>query len=191
MFEFAVLRRTGNGEEQVDIGLLAETLLFYERVHLLLDGGTLIYLIKTIGPELLLELLDRDGVSASFVRETLGTMTHNINGIKSYNFAQFRIDPPSKKGRARVSNEEWGADQVRRTLGASWETRRFTNKLLKRLSLADGKYPPVGGQDIATVMRGELKNAPLVEEAVEVRSRNTGALIHDSSRMAFPSLDAR
>jgi hypothetical protein len=166
MFEFAVLRRTGNGEEQVDIGLLAETLLFYGRVHLLLDGGTLIDLIKKIGPDLLLELLKRDGVSASFLRETLGTVTHNNNGIKTYNFAQFRVDPPSKKGRVHISNDEWVAVQVERTLGASWKTRKFTSKLLKRISLADGKYPQIGGQDIAAVMHGELNNADLVEKAV-------------------------
>ena len=54
VFELAVLRRTGNGEDIVDIGLLAETLLFYQRAHLLLDGS-LDYLIKTIGPDSLLD----------------------------------------------------------------------------------------------------------------------------------------
>jgi hypothetical protein len=104
MFEFAVLRRTGNGEEQIDIGLLAETLFFYERVHLLLDGGTLDYLVKTIGPDLLIDVLHREGVSAAYLRETLGTVTHNNHGIKSYNFAQVMFDPPGKNGPKHLSS---------------------------------------------------------------------------------------
>jgi len=48
MFELAVLRRTGNDEDIIDVGLLAETLLFCQRVHLVLDSGTLGYLAKTI-----------------------------------------------------------------------------------------------------------------------------------------------
>jgi hypothetical protein len=96
MFELSVLRRTGNGEDVIDIGLLAETLLFYQRVHLLLDSGTLTYLVTKIGPDLLLELLDRPGISASFIRDSLGTITNNNGGLTSHTFAQFFVGPAGR-----------------------------------------------------------------------------------------------
>jgi hypothetical protein len=89
MLELAVLRRTGNSEEVIDIGLLAETLLFYERTHLILDGGTVDYFLKTIGPDALLQVLDLPGVSGSFLRQTLGTVTNTNNGLQQHRFAQF------------------------------------------------------------------------------------------------------
>jgi hypothetical protein len=103
MLEFALLRRTGNDDDLIDVGLLAETLLFYERVHVLLEGGTLAYLLKTIGPELLLEVLHREGVSASFVRESLGTVTVNKNGVQTHGFAQFVVNPPQPLERSRLA----------------------------------------------------------------------------------------
>jgi hypothetical protein len=104
MLELAVLRHTGNGEDLIDVGLLAETLLFYQRVHVILDGGTLNYLVKNIGPDLLLELLDFPGVSASFLRDSLGTVSQTENNLKFYNFAQFRADPPLGESKSGMIN---------------------------------------------------------------------------------------
>jgi len=169
MLEFAILRRTGNNHDLVDIGLFAETLLFYERVHLLLDGGTLDYLLKTIGPDLLLYVLDRSGVSASFARENLGTITHTNNGLQSHNFGQFTFDPPPAKGhrRRRVSNEEWLAISVERAIGASLATKKFKKRLLKKLSSAGWKLPTLGSQDLPSVMRSDMKDTASIEAAVK------------------------
>jgi hypothetical protein len=169
MFEFAVLRRTGNNEDVIDVGLLAETLLFYERVHLLLDGGSLTYLLKTIGPDFLLNVLDRNGVSASFIRENLGTLTNTNNGLQSHSFAQFTVDPPTAKGRQhrRVSNEEWVSVTVDRAIGKGIGTKKFTKKLLTKLSSADWKLPAVGSQDLPSVMRDEMKDVLAIKLAVK------------------------
>jgi hypothetical protein len=158
MLELAVLRHTGNGEDLIDVGLLAETLLFYRRVHVILDGGTLNYLVKNIGPDLLLELLDFPGVSASFLRDSLGTVSQTENNLKFYNFAQFRADPPGGK---QVGNDKWIALQVERTLGPGLQTRRFTRKPLKKLS--DATF---GSKDVPTLAREDLRNGAFVQSAI-------------------------
>jgi hypothetical protein len=77
------------------------------------------------------------------MRESLGTVTHNTAGLKSHNFAQFRIDPPGKK---RASDEEWVALTVERALGPSRETAKFSKKLNKKLSAANLKDSSLGSR---------------------------------------------
>jgi hypothetical protein len=175
MLELAVLRRTGVDHELVDIGLLAETLLFYERVHLVLDSATLAYLLRTIGPDLLLDVLDRDGVSASFLSENLGTITNTNNGIQTHDFGQYTFGPGLTKGRRptrgrqvrRVNNEEWLAITVDRAIGASIPTRKFTKQLLKKLSSGGWRFPTVGSQDLPSVMRAEMNDVKSIDAAVK------------------------
>jgi hypothetical protein len=175
MLELAVLRRTGVNQELIDIGLLAETLLFYERVHLLFDGGTLTYLLKTIGPDLLLDVLDRDGVSASFHSENLGTATNTNHGIQTHNFALFTAMPGQARGRrqpkarrpGRASNEEWLAVTVDRAIGAGPPTSKFTKQLLKKLSSDGWKLPTLGSQDLPSVMRSEMDDVKSIDAAVK------------------------
>jgi hypothetical protein len=167
MFELAVLRRTGSGEDVVDIGLLAETLLFYQRVHLVLEGGTVAYLIKTIGPDLLLELLDLPCVSASYLRESLATVTHSQNGLSSHNFAQITFDPPAKSGKTKhVSDDKWITLQLERQLGPSRATTQYANKLTKKLRHVNYKDHSPGSKDLPALTRQDLQNAEFVEQAV-------------------------
>jgi hypothetical protein len=49
MFESIIVRRHAHGQQVVDQGLLAETLLFYNNVHVVADRGILIQLAQTIG----------------------------------------------------------------------------------------------------------------------------------------------
>ena len=41
MFDNIVVYRNSNSGQLIDLGMLAEALLFYDRVHLLLNRGTL------------------------------------------------------------------------------------------------------------------------------------------------------
>jgi hypothetical protein len=46
MFETALIRRHSEGPRIVDAGILAETLLFYDHVHVLADRGLLSDLLR-------------------------------------------------------------------------------------------------------------------------------------------------
>ena len=88
MFEKIVLRRSDVGSA-LTIGEIAEAILFYQNVHLVLDYGSLVGLIKKIGMPTLLSLLSRPNISAVYSEETLGTRTDTIGPIKIYEFVAF------------------------------------------------------------------------------------------------------
>jgi hypothetical protein len=72
MFESALIRKHTEGQLSVDAGIIAETLLFYDNVHVLADNGVLADLIRVIGPDSLITLLDRKALSLSFIIDILG-----------------------------------------------------------------------------------------------------------------------
>ena len=63
--------------------------MFYQNVHLVLDYGSLVELIKKIGMPNLLSLLSRPNVSAVYSEETLGTRTDTLGPLKTHEFVAF------------------------------------------------------------------------------------------------------
>tara|TARA_R110002074_G_scaffold402332_1_gene607509 strand:- start:15830 stop:17023 length:1194 start_codon:yes stop_codon:yes gene_type:complete len=88
MFEKIVLRRSDNGPS-LTAGELAEALLFYQSVHLVLDYGCLNGLIKQIGMPTLVSLLTRPNVSAVYCENMLGTHTETKNNVATHSFVAF------------------------------------------------------------------------------------------------------
>ena len=88
MFEKIVLRRSDVGSA-LTVGEIAEAILFYQNVHLVLDYPSLIGLIKTIGMPTLLSLLSRPNVSAVYCEETLGTRTDTVGPLEIHEFVAF------------------------------------------------------------------------------------------------------
>ena len=77
------------------LGEIAEGLLFYQRVHLILDRSTVINLVAKIGMDQLLNLLSRPGVSAVYCREMLGTMFQQVGTLTHHSFVGMEIRGPS------------------------------------------------------------------------------------------------
>lgn len=88
MFEKIVLRRSESGGP-ISAGQVAEALLFYQRIHLVFDRGTLIRLAKQIGLDSLLSLLRRHDVHAVYCEETLGTISSPVGSQQVHSFAGF------------------------------------------------------------------------------------------------------
>jgi len=84
MFENIVLRRSESGQT-ITAGKIAEALLYYQKVHLVLDRGTLSNLIKQIGTDWVLTLLKRPDVSAVYCEEILCTQTDKVGIFNIYN----------------------------------------------------------------------------------------------------------
>jgi hypothetical protein len=75
MFERIVLRKAEEGNV-VTLGQIAEGLLFYQHVHLVLDNESIRTLLQSLGPAGLIRLLSRDDVAATHTEELLGTHIH-------------------------------------------------------------------------------------------------------------------
>jgi hypothetical protein len=81
MFDTITLRRSDAGS-QLTPGELAEALLFYQNIHLVIDQPAFRQLGKTIGIPTLLELLSRSNISVTYCDHLTATMTRNLGGVQ-------------------------------------------------------------------------------------------------------------
>lgn len=127
MFDSIVIyRNSRNIGPPIEKGLLAETLLFYGNVHLLLNRGTLSGLWTDIGTSGIERLLERPEVRFSYMRENFGTIGTGPPGLRSYNYAIFEIGGTQKR---RLSKQEELEQILETLLGRSRATRKHITRL--------------------------------------------------------------
>lgn len=64
-------------ESSVDFGLIAEAMLFYQKVHIIADHTFLAILLRRLEPEILLEYLDAGHLEISYLENGTGIQTAN------------------------------------------------------------------------------------------------------------------
>jgi len=67
----------GDADHPLDIGFLVEAMLFYDRVDVVASRAGLGQLVRTFGPELLLEFLVQGHIAVQFERNFTGVVTEN------------------------------------------------------------------------------------------------------------------
>ena len=97
MFEKIILRRSDKGPA-LSAGELAEALLFYQNVHVILDFASLNGLISQIGMPTIVSLLSRPNVSAVYCEDALGTRTETTNNISTHSFIAYSFAGDQKSG---------------------------------------------------------------------------------------------
>jgi hypothetical protein len=90
MFEHIVLRRTAGGLP-ISAGQISEALLYYQKVHIVVDRGTLQNLIRQIGTGHILALLRRAEISAVYCEEILGTYTDSAGVSQYHNYVSMKV----------------------------------------------------------------------------------------------------
>lgn len=158
MFDSIVVYRNSRMGALIDTGLLAEALLFYGNVHLLLNRGTLASLLTQLGPDVFTQLLDRPEIRASYMTQNYGTLGTTVGGLRHYNFAFFEL--------GRRPNKREDLEQViERTLGASKTSRALVKRLLSKMS-----FPRIEddapGNDVTESARADLDDQAFVREAI-------------------------
>jgi hypothetical protein len=171
MFEKIVLRRSER-EPALTVGEIAEALLFYQNVHLVLDHGTLNGLLDIVEMEQLLELLARPNVSAVYCEEVLGTQTERVGAFELHGFIAFILSGhqdignlPSRKKRLEFILERKGYDKKR----ARRLVERFRSHVSMR-KLTDDYFLPGG---IVNAASGDLHDPSFVNEAIRRVVANT------------------
>ncbi len=126
-------RRTAG--EPIDLGFLAECLVFYRRVTVITDKETFKFLVRACGPEVLLELMDMDVLEIVYFENLSGvvsiplsdgTVAHDYGNIASNEIRYQQVSRalfdelsgPSGRGANRLYNqferrvrrEEYGAE---------------------------------------------------------------------------------
>lgn len=166
MFESIVIKRTdSNGA--IDVGLLAETLLYYSSVHVVLTGGALNSLLTGIGPDTLLRLFEERRLKATFYADNLGTITNTTNlGIKYHNFSAFSIS--GNVDGSKISPRDWAVRQIEVTLGKSRETKQFAKRFLAQVPIEFFEKPEPNAQGLCATAREDLNDQFYVREAAKI-----------------------
>jgi hypothetical protein len=182
LFDFVVFRRTGT-QTVVDLGLLAETLLFYHKVHIVFDAGSLLEFIRTIGLSQLVGLLGREGVTGSFQRDTTGVVTNTAGGVVLHNCAIFRVSGDQET--KNFTDKGFVESVLRRELGHSRETKRLLRKFIERITFSPLPHHGQGIEDILGACENDLADESFLRDSVEKIFMNNVPGGHLPSRWDF------
>ena len=115
MFEGIVLHKQPETGAALDAGLLAEALLFFQNVTVLLDFGNTISLIKSIGPDIFFNLIEEGLIKVTYSQNDMGTQTDTVNGIPQHRqiFYSFVGSSLPKAGNRKRQHIEGGIGKIR------------------------------------------------------------------------------
>jgi hypothetical protein len=169
MFDNIVVFRNSQSGPPINTGMLAEALLFYGNVHLLLNRGTLSSLLSDLGADGVDRLLERPEVRVSYLTQNFGTLGSTVGALRSYGFGIFEVGGTKKR---RLSKSEELEQIVERTLGDSAATRRRIKRLVSSMS-----FPRV---------EDDMSANQLTESAKS--DLNDEAFVHEAIRQALSAL---
>ena len=164
MFEKIVLRRSDTGLA-LTLGEVAEALLFYQNVHLVLDPSSLQSLGQSLGLQELLALIARKRLTAVYAEDTIMCQTRIMGGIPRHNFNTVvpagRINELAKKTR-----RERLQIQLEKLTTSRGEARRYADKFMDLIQIkryAGDYFAPEGIHKSATA---DMTDATYVTEAI-------------------------
>jgi hypothetical protein len=164
MFEKIVLRRSESGLA-LTTGEVAEALLFYEKVHLVLDQGSLRSLIYALGTDELLALLARKRLSAIYSEDMLMARNDTIGSFQFHSFGSFVLS--AKAGEQPRKSRKSRLELIFEKSGYSpREARKFVERFLKhvRVTTFSSNYFIPGG--IPRAAQADLTDANYVTAAI-------------------------
>lgn len=104
MFERIVLRRSVNGPA-ITAGELAESLFFYQNVHIVLDWSSLNGLARSVGMPTLLGVLSRPDVSATYMDDGIATNTDHGPAGDVHSLVAYRMAGDKETGTLKSKKE--------------------------------------------------------------------------------------
>lgn len=91
MLESILFRNSGRAEHIIDIGALAESLIFYGKVRILADAGVISYLVKKIPPLILLELIEKGRIEFYYSSDSLAVRTDTTRQGEVHQLARIEL----------------------------------------------------------------------------------------------------
>lgn len=159
MLDSILFKNSGKPDQVIDIGALAESLIFYGKVRIIGDAGVVQYLVKKLPPLILVELIESGRIEFHYTHETLGVRTRqsylgeihdlvkfSLNGISYIDkaiqvFRQSASSPQTrlagyKFGRIinKFEHNSFGQGSVIQALAASSSTESAVTTIIHELS---------------------------------------------------------
>lgn len=169
MFERVVLRRSLDGPA-ITVGEIAEALLFYQNVHIVLDYPSLLGLIRNIGMRNTLKLLSMPDVKATYIEEITGTHTEQTSSGPEYSLVAITF--AGNQGVGQLKSRKKRLEYVLERQGyKKSEAKRYAERfrqLVNYKKLGDDYYVKGG---VIPAARIDLLDDEYVAEASRVVSR--------------------
>ena len=132
MFQSALIRRHAGGGKLVDAGTIAETLLFYQGVHIVADKGLLTDLLREICPDSLVRMLTDGSITMTYSWSIPAVLTNTENYVSTHSFAAVRMTGHANGRRIRDRDEVQAT--VESHMGKSRSSRAISKSLLEKLT---------------------------------------------------------
>jgi len=153
MFESICIRHNRDTGSRLDLGLLAEALLYYREVNVFGDQSTLTFLVRTIGPDLLLELLQSKRIKLYYWENLDIVMTRTDLGYgERHRFETADI--------AQSHLQNVAPELLQDLLGKPGKARRMANRLMSFIT------PRFFSIDRAQQLPPELMDERALQQAV-------------------------
>ena len=144
-------------------GEVAEALVFYRHVQLILERGTILDLVRKIGPDNFFRLLELDRVSVVYIEQHLGTMKQVVGLSEQYSYVAFSLqgkEPRRINRKERLSNIFADVGYDKRQAG------RYAERLLKAAkvkSITGDDFVPGG---VLAAARSDLRDGEFIKQAI-------------------------
>lgn len=164
MFNSIIVRKSLPGISNVDIGLMAECLIFYEKVHVIADMSMLRSIVEQIGLEILEELIDQKHIILSFSPYLTGTQARGeFTPQETFDYCSFvRVPGKSRK----PDFEGLFFEMLEKGSGKRGKSRRVGNRIFEKTQLIEpDKIVPVE-KGIPEIARRDLDNNELTKAAI-------------------------
>jgi hypothetical protein len=164
MFEHIALRRAEGGDP-ISVGEVVEALLYYQRVHVVVDRGTLFAWLRHIGPDHLLSLLQRSDISAVYCEEMLGAQTDFVGPLQVHNLVAITLSGHEGVGKLKSSEDRLIYELERLPIDKS-VARRFAKQFLRRVPVRKFSGSHFAAQGITELAKRDLLDSEFTKLAV-------------------------
>ncbi len=165
MFDRIAIQRQKPTGAIIDLGLLAECLLFYDKVRILADGDSFKYLMRCCGPDELMELISMGALEIEFFENltAVGELQTNIGPVYEIITADshpLHFPQVSRKLADELAGPSGkGASKMYRQFQLMVERSRYTPEMLaeSHADLVDAQYLPPAVKSVLSLLAPEYQ----------------------------------
>lgn len=164
MLQQIVLRRLIDHTGSIDLGMLAESLMFYQKTVLVCDRGSLGAFTQSIGIHNVIRLIDDFGLHLSYIPSITSTLSKSLGPLRFHDFGQIQL--VTKSGKPFRAQED-AIQALERALGNDLDTRKAYLKLVDRLAFP--RHPKRGDKfDIGKAAKIDLSDPKMASDLARI-----------------------
>lgn len=183
MLDSAIIHRTGHVEGKPDLGRILETMLYYDRVHLLIGAPLMVSMWERWGPSGTRAVLDHPVVTATITPEFLGVHTKTTNHVQTYSPTTFVLaGRPGEQPKKKLTKQESLLMHLERTERGA--THAEVSQVLRRHKISS--YAKILGGVAALQNFGSLARDPAtLKMFIQGQALATGAVVRGDALAAM------